>query len=54
MFEITRLCRIDESHRLSMASQIFGADCYLSTRYDSVDRDSPENSLSYVDYTIVI
>jgi len=37
MFEITRLYRIDESHRLSMTSQTFGADCYLSTRYDSVN-----------------
>jgi hypothetical protein len=54
MFEITRLYRIDESHRLSMTSQIFGVDCCLSTRYDSVDRDSPEDSLSYVDYIIAV
>jgi hypothetical protein len=50
MLEITRLYRIDESLRPSMTIQIYGADCYLSTRYDSFDRDSPENSLSYVDY----
>lgn len=54
MFEITRLCRIDESHWLSMTSQIFGTDCFLSTRYDSVESVSRENSLSYVDYTIAV
>jgi hypothetical protein len=36
MFEFNRFYRIYEFFRLSMTSQIFGADCYLSTRYDSV------------------
>jgi len=54
MFEITRLYRIDESHRLSMTSEIVGADCNLSIRYDSVGRVSPENNLSYVVYIIAV